>query len=644
MPLSWYYYRLQTMSVPEIGFRLQQYWQKQREKKKSVNLRPSIKLLSPPPNLLPLGAFPQHIEGSSLNIFGESFDYRAPIDWHLDISSGCKFPKSFAKDINIRTSEFGSAKHVWEVNRLQFLPLLALQYQQSGNKQILQEFQDILTSWIKENPYLIGVNWYSNIEVNIRLIVWFFCWEILNVNALMKENESFRLFVEKQWVPTIYLHCQYSFKNPSYYSSANNHLISEYAGLFVAASFWKFPESDEWLIHAKKGLEKEISAQHSVNGVNKEEAAEYIQFITDFFLIPFIVAEKTGNSFSKDYRDLLEKILDYIFQMMDVRGNIPYYGDEDDGKVIVLDSTHVDNFKSLLTSGVVLFKKAVWKHKCNDWDNKNAILLGDEGKKLFDNILLNDLDHVSSIYPKEGHYFLRKQQGDKETYVHIDAAPLGFLSIAAHGHADALAFDLHVDGFPIITDAGTYTYHTDREWRDYFISTLAHNTLRINEENQAKSTGPTMWVDHYKVKPIKNEVSDTKDIIVAEHDGYRKLGVTHRRTFSFDKQSEVLTITDDLKVNRSREYLVEFPLHLHPLVQVAAKEDGCYLLSHEKARRVEVKMDISLQTEVVQGQTDPILGWYSPSFRIKEPTVVLYAKRTFNRSIQLITYISVHKK
>ncbi len=44
-----------------------------------------------------------------------------------------------------------------------------------------------------------------------------------------------------------------------------------------------------------------------------------------------------------------------------------------------------------------------------------------------------------------------------------DAAPLGFLSIAAHGHADALSFILHVDGSPILVDPGTFMYHTHKE-------------------------------------------------------------------------------------------------------------------------------------------------------------------------------------
>jgi hypothetical protein len=630
------------MSVPEIGFRATQYWQKRQERKSQQGYFPrNATLRYPTKAILPVGEIDLQAEEQMITVFGQSFYYNRPIDWHLDISSKRRFPKTFAKDINIRTSEYGSAKHVWEVNRLQFLPLLALQYRQEKDPELLNQFQRVVESWIEENPYLVGVNWYSNIEVNIRLIVWFFCWEILDVNSLMDNSENFCRFVESKWLPTIYLHCRYSYQNPSYYSSANNHLISEYAGLFIATSFWNFSESEKWLSHAKAGLEKEIIIQHSAKGVNKEEAAEYIQFITDFFLIPYVVAENTNNHFTETYQNQLKNILEYIYQMMDIQGNIPYYGDEDDGKVILLENGHVDNFKSLLTSGVVLFGEPRWKNKCTMWDNKNAVLFGEEGEKAFKNIQPVAVEQTSRLYSEEGHFYLRKQQGEREIYLHMDAAPLGFLSIAAHGHADALAFDLHVDGCPIITDSGTYTYHTDPKWRSYFIGTIAHNTIRINRTDQAQSTGPTMWINHYHVKVISSETTDTQDKIVAEHNGYLKTGVKHQRTLVFNKTTGLITITDDLLVKSSQEYFLEFPLHLHPTVKVEKTDEHRFMLLHNQARKVEVQVDSVLSTKEIRGQTDPILGWYSPSFQIKEPTSVLYSTIHFSSSIQLITNILV---
>ncbi len=638
--LSWYFHRLRSMSLPEIGFRAQQFIQKQQEKRSQVGRNPSLSLSYLPAPLLHIGKTSINLEDTLLPVFGSSLDYSQPIDWHLDIASGRRFPLTFAKDINIRTEEYGSAKHVWEVNRLQFLPLIALRYRQTKDARFLQQFQELVTQWTQTNPYLVGVNWYSNIEVNIRLIVWFFCWEILEASSLAEKDPKFKAFVHQVWVPTLYQHCQYSYQNPSKFSSANNHLISEHAGLFVAASFWKFAESAQWVAHARRGLEHEIVAQHSAQGVNKEEAAEYIQFITDFFLIPCVVAERNQQPFSQRYRQTLEHILEYIFSLMDQRGNVPFYGDEDDGKVVFFNSDPHGNFRSLLASGVILFENPTWKKRTVGMDNKNLILFGEAGRQVYERVPIDLAPSPSRFYAPEGHFILRATTEQQETYVHLDAAPLGFLSIAAHGHADALSWVLHVDGYPIITDVGTYTYHTEPTWRSYFIGTLAHNTIRIDGKDQAKSTGPTMWTNHYQASVLSTETSDALDLVVAEHDGYRQLGVTHRRTFSLNKTNHTLRIVDDIVLDRPGKHTLELPLHLHPTVSVDASDNG-YKLVASGARPVVVRPDPALSLSVVRGETNPILGWYSSSFQMKEPTSVLYGACTIQQTTQLVTEIAV---
>ena len=635
--LSWYFHRFRSMSLPEVGFRVQQFLQKKQEKRKQVGLIPSYTLAQLPTPLLSIGETTIDLTNTTIDIFGLPFDYSQPINWHLDIASQRAFPRTFAKDINIRTEEYGSAKHVWEVNRLQFLPLIALRYRQTHDEQFLRQFQELVTQWTEANPYLLGVNWYSNIEVNIRLIVWFFCWEIMEASRLVEVNATFRSFIYKIWIPTIYLHCKYSHENPSKFSSANNHLISEHAGLFVAASYWKFTESDNWAAHARKGLEEEIVTQHSPQGINKEEAAEYIQFITDFFLIPYVVGERTGQNFSQRYQKQLANILDYIFQLMDMQGNLPFYGDEDDGKVMLFESQPTDNFKSLLTSGVILFKNPVWKSLSDGMDNKNLVLFGEKGRRIFEEVQVEERPSKSRFYPEEGHFVLRTSQEDQEIYVHMDVAELGFLSIAAHGHADALSFVLHVDGHPVITDVGTYTYHTEPEWRSYFIGTLAHNTIRVDGQDQAKSTGPTMWIQHYQPKVIHHETSETKDMVIAEHNGYKNLGVTHRRELSLDKTSGVLRIVDDVILERPGKHTLDVPFHLHPAVTVDTTDTGVFVLKTDGARNVTVYPDKALTLSVVKGETHPILGWYSASFQKKCPTLVLHGAINIDQTMQLVT-------
>jgi hypothetical protein len=645
--ISWYLNRLKTFSIGEYPYRVKQLLQKKYEK---VFLQdkcfPAGKQIIEK-KILEEVCFEVEYRDAVIKIFGRNFNYSDPkeIDWHKDIFSNQSFPKAFSKSINILSNPALSAKVVWEINRLQFLMKIAISYNSTKDDSYLFQFIQILKSWISNNPYLTGVNWYSNIEVNLRLINWFLCWEVLDADKLMIENKAFKEFAEKDWLPSIYCHCKYSYQNPSKYSSANNHLISEYSGLFVASSKWKFEESEKWNQYSKKGLEEEIVKQHSLEGINKEEAAEYIQFITDFFLIAFIVGERTQNAFSSKYKCYLHNIFKYIFNFLESKVHFPPYGDEDDGKCFIVDfDEDFNNFKSLLTSGAIIFHDARLKNKSNGFDLKNNLLFGEPGRKTFEQLPSHNIEEKSEFYNEEGHFFFRKKDNDEEEiYLHFDAAPLGFLSIAAHGHADALSIILHVDGNPILVDPGTYIYHTEKEWRNYFISTLAHNTICIDRLNQAVQGGPTLWVQHYKTKVSDVIQMNECESVTASHNGYKVAGCSHKRTVDFARAKNKFTIIDQIDLNQESHEIFQ-PWHLHPLIETEKIENHTFQLKHKMGNRiVKMTLDPKLNSHVITGQSKPILGWYSPSFMQKEKTSVILGKMNTSspQKIELQTEIEI---
>lgn len=623
---SWYFNRLKTMSFAEILYRISQSFQKQYELFFYKHILPSSELLSYNKRIINTDLASIKLFPDTITVFGKEFNYMEnDIDWHRDIFSGESFPVIFSKEVNIRINPKASAKNVWEINRLQFLPHIVVNYKISGREDYITQFIKILTSWIDQNPYLKGINWYSNIEVNIRLINWFFCWQILDVENFAAGNKQFKDFVETKWVPSIFQHCYYSYHNPSRFSSANNHLISEYAGLFIASSLWKFKETEKWIRYASKGLEEEIKKQHS-SGINKEEAAEYIQFITDFFLLSFIIGEKTNWPFSEEYRKQLNETFTYILSFLDCKSNFPKYGDEDDGKCInFTNDNNFNNFKSLLTSGSIIFKDPVFKSKSNGFDLKNYILFGEAGKLAYESI--PDISPIenSKFFKDEGHFIFRKQENGREIFLHFDAAPLGYLSIAAHGHADALSFILNVDGQPVFVDPGTYTYHTEPEWRKYFVGTLAHNTIRINKKNQAVNAGPTLWLKHYIPNVIELSQGEEIDRVKATHNGYKKEHAEHIREIVFNKLKNEFIISDIINVMKKRTIEVEISFHIHPEVAVNDSKANCFLMNTGSGGKIEFCIDEKLSPDVIKGQTEPqILGWFSESFLKKTATNVIY--------------------
>lgn len=640
--MIWYIKRILTFSFAEFFFRLKQYYKGNIVDRRKSNDYPlvetlnTVKVLSVTDDIIDKLDFSE-----SFFIFSTPYQTKDIVNWHYDPYSGNTFPQIFYKDINIRSHQTGSAKHVWEVNRMVILPHLAIAYRKTRDQKHLSEIIRLLESWKIQNPYLTGVNWYSNIEVNIRLINWFLTWEILDADKICKEQSSFNTFCTNTWLPLIHRHCVYSYENPSLFSSANNHLLSEYSGLFTACSKWVFPESAKWLKYAQKGLEKEIQLQHSAEGINKEQASEYIQFITDFLFYPYFIGIKTNNLFSKNYTQTFKKILEYIDQLLDIKGNYLRYGDDDDGRVAWLDcNPHHNNFVSLLISGDILFHTTFAGRYTTEPDQKNMILFGEDAFDLFRTGEITPSKKESRIYRPEGHCFLRTETEDSGIVeFYMDAAPLGFLSIAAHGHSDALAVQLKIDENEILIDPGTYCYHTDPAWRAYFTSSLAHNTITINHENQATYIGPTLWINHYTCSI--DEVSDLDDIIniSASHNGYNKIGVSHSRTVRFEKNKLSIQISDSIHAQKPNEtFPITFPLHIHPQNHVELKDKTLFIHIPNKSI-ISIKLDQQLEYELLFGNENPIAGWYSPGFYIKKPCWMLLGKGSLHGKIELKTII-----
>lgn len=640
--INWYLNRLKTMTLSELPYRLGQVIRNKKEELFYVSQELIQKNIPETETILENQNFDAELIPNEFSIFGKMWNYETEvIDWHKDFISLKSFPITFSKKINIRKDPSLSAKNVWEANRLQFLPHIALNYNLTGEQKYLDQFIYLNTSWIEANPYLLGINWYSNIEINIRLINWFFCWEILKADELMAKSPKFESFVKEKWLPSIYQHCQYSYSNPSKYSSANNHLISEYAGLFIASSLWKFNESDNWLKYSRKGLEKEIVRQHS-NGINKEEAAEYIQFIADFFLIAYLVADKTNNPFSKIYVKTLHEIFEYIYSFTDIKTNFPKYGDEDDGKVVCFSTDkHFNNFKSLLTSASIIFKDSRYKSKSSGYDLKNEIFFGKKGKEVFDKLDIEDENQKSTFYTKEGHFIFRKQQNQKEIYLHFDAASLGYLSIAAHSHADALSFILNINGIPVFVDPGTYSYHVGKMWRNYFVSTMAHNTICIDRKNQANHVGDTMWLDHYTCKILTAFQSDHIESVKATHDGYKN--AKHIRQIDFDRIADTFIIRDEIKITNDKQHESMILFHLHPDIEITEITPTHLLLKHHRGIKLSLFIEGIEGLSMSKGSENPIFGWYSDSFSQKTPTTVVYYKNNSNISYQYISKIKIYE-
>jgi hypothetical protein len=634
--VTWLVNRLRCMSVAEVGYRIQQAAAKGVAKRVRPRAAPPLPRarsfnVSGAPAMSAaereaLLADAASVEAGHVVLFAERrFDVGMPPLWNRDPESGVTGPAIYAGDIAITNREqVGDIKHVWELNRHLHLVRLAQAWAATRDPAWLHALHQQLRSWLDQCPPLTGPNWTSSLEMGIRLINWSLVWQLVGgENGHEAENISGGLFAGEEgerlradWLDSIHAHCTAIARHLSRHSSANNHLIGELAGLYVGASIWPcWKQSGAWLEQARRELEHEAQAQFSRDGVNREQAFAYHVFSSEFLFVAGLVGQACGHPFSRAYWTSLQRALRFLRSVRDVGGNVPMVGDADDGIVFRLDAPGSDRAAQLLALGDAVLRRQEPEHIGVRW-----LLHALPGKR-------PEADpHESETgwaFPDGGYLLFGSHFGEaNEIKGMVDCGPLGYLGIAAHGHADALAMTLSVGGEECLVDPGTYSYWQEHKWRDYFRGTSAHNTVRIDGLDQSVSGGRFMWLKKARASIERMPQSPHEFDFRGSHDGYERLAdpVRHMRSVRFDAASASLVVKDEFSAKKHHQ--VELFWHFAPHLSVRLDSSGL----HVRGKRFALQMHAhgaDLKLELVRANENPPLGWYSRCYESKEPSDVL---------------------
>src|SRR5205823_2459281 len=113
-------------------------------------------------------------------------DYSSAIDWHLDAVHGKRAPlKPWYKIRFLDFDEVGDHKVTWELNRHQHLVTLAKAFTFTHDSKYAREIEQQFYSWQAANPYLLGINWGSSLEVAFRSLSWIWVRNLLSANSLL---------------------------------------------------------------------------------------------------------------------------------------------------------------------------------------------------------------------------------------------------------------------------------------------------------------------------------------------------------------------------------------------------------------------------------------------------------------------------
>ncbi|MEO3977916.1 alginate lyase family protein [Streptomyces sp. CAU 1734] len=564
--------------------------------------------------------------------FGVDRDDLADPDWWYDPKTGRRAPDGYAFDVPYRSEgAVGDIKQIWEPSRHQYLTVLAAAHAVTGDDRYAERVAGHLRSWWAANPPLRGVHWISGIELGIRLLSWVWIRRLLDgwpgAAGLFEENPVAldQIWHHQRWLAAF----------PSRGSSANNHIVAEAAGQFAAAcAFGWFPSSARWRADALRSLDRRLRSNTFGSGLNRELATEYHGLVLELGLAALAEADAAGVPVPASLRLVLLRMTDALAAVVDGRLRPPRQGDADDGHGLVVDGAGTDRWASLLATGDAVFGRLDWWPEVTPADVRTPLLAA----------LIGPAAPAAARPARRPAHFadagLTILRGPDGIWCRCDGGPHGFLSIAAHAHADALSVEVRHDGVDVLADPGTFCYHGQPEWRTYFRSTLGHNTLELDGGDQSVSGGPFLWTRHARSRVLTADTSGADAARwSAEHDGYR--GSVHRRRVELTAATRELRVTDEVRGPRRAARLA---FHLGPAVSAELAGHRARLTWTRDGEDRSAVLDLpgELEWRAHRGETGPPLGWYSAGFGRKEAATTLVGTGFTDGAREFTTVLAFH--
>jgi Heparinase II/III-like protein/Heparinase II/III N-terminus len=494
----------------------------------------------------------------------EDLDYGPEIDWHLDLVHGKRGPaKPWFKVKYLDFEEVGDAKITWELNRHQHLVTLAKAYRLTRDPKFANELVTQWKHWQSANPYPIGMNWASSLEVAFRSLSWLWVYFLLDESPLMTAE------LRQRWMHALALNGRHIDTYLSTYFSPNTHLLGEAVTLFfLGARFPQFPRAARWKQRGWQIVLDAAATQVRGDGFYFEQSTYYHVYALDLFLHARTLAAANDMPIPAEFDAVLLNMLDALL-LLGRGGLVPRLGDDDGGRIFDASRSRTEHLLDPLSTGAVLFGRGDYKFFAGGLREETLWLLGARGLRAFEELKTTEPSDASSALRDSGLYLMADAETGQQFT--INAGPHG----PGHAHADALSVTLIRNGSVVLMDPGTYEYVGATDERSQFRGTGAHNTLRVDGLDQAEGVGPFGWVNPPTVHAERWVTGQQFDLFMGWHDGYQRLEhpVEHQR-WVFHRKGQFWLVRD--VAAGPGKHQLELTWHLGPALSPVSTKDNLF--------------------------------------------------------------------
>ena len=559
-------------------------------------------------------------------LFGSmEVDAGPQINWLRDPATGTVVPLRFWRDLEIHGAEVGNIRVLWELNRQHSLLDVARAYRLTGDPRYAEEAVAQMRSWLEQNPHLMGPNWISALEVALRAITW------LWIRWLLRSSEALDPRTDADIIAALRRAGGYIERHLSYTFAPNTHLLGEPLGLlYLGATLPDLPQARRWFKLGRRLLIREVRQQVLADGFYFEHSSWYHRFATDMCLHAAVVCERAGQPLPPATLAHVQRMLECLAALGARAGNVIPMGDEDGGQLLPLAHLPARDFRDTMALGAALFRRGDLKPEGSAPAEAVLWLLGSKGLQAYDRLESTPGRDGCVTLPGVGLVIIQDGRGLQLTFDAGDAAR----DWSAHDHADALSIQLRSAEGPMLIDPGTFTYDGSREWREYFRSTAAHNTLVIDGRSQQRPNGLFGWRDRGSIR--RRDLTADCGCNVVEGAFRYADGLVHTRRVFFIRSST--WVIQDL-VTGTGAHDLELWFHFPPCAVQLDAAGRC--VAHTAGGRLVIApLGINAQARIVEGATDPIQGWASDGFQSKTAAPALCYSLRASLPMELVTLVA----
>jgi hypothetical protein len=411
-------------------------------------------------------------------------------------------------------------------------------------------------------------------------------------------------------------------KRLSTHSSAGNHLIIEALGLFwLGKALQKSKKGPEWLSKGRHILWEQILRQILSDGTGREQSVWYLGFVLDAFFHYLLLEDR--EIIPKEVLERVEKALDFIDEITFPDGTFFDFGDRDDGFVFRTSCDYGESpFPGLLNLGSWFFGRERWFRHLPDATTRFQFWGCDRKQGLQPLVSRTTGDKKREwklMTYRDGGVTLARQGDGRLLFRH---SKLGLEPTFGHGHADALSILLFWKNVPVLIDPGTGQYNGDQRIRNFFRSTIAHNTIEVEGIDQAVILGPFMWDRSYECT-LNAATESPFPAVEAYHDAYKKkLGLVHVRRVEWPEPNHIEIwdrFTGPVSGLRCRG-----AFHIGDCQSVDRSGNRLLIGFHQFS--VLLTFPDGFEVVPYRGSPDPFMGWRSTLYGKLDPNYsILYS-------------------